>query len=143
MLNSYNYVYNNQESNMLAEIKTTKDKLLAKLNENLTNHIKIYEEAKVGYAKNAKKLLKGKLKEIEVSTAPVRLSFDLKVPENHEKEYRQAISMVEWSDNPEITLTAEQFRKFVLDDWDWSRLFFASNAVYSSTAASGCISRGY
>lgn len=132
----------NGESEMLSEVETNKDKLLQKLKANLENHKKIYEEAKLGYLdkaieacdKQKGELMTGKL---------VNLNINLSPPTSHEKEYKQAIEMLEWSDNQVLRLTAQQFRQYVLDDWDWSRQFFLSNVGYSSTAASGCSTRGY
>lgn len=51
---------------------------------------------------------------------------------SYEKAYDQIIRMMEMSIDTEITLTADQFSSFVMDDWNWKSNFNAVNATYSS-----------
>ena len=41
---------------------------------------------------------------------------------------------VENNINNEITLSADEYKKLVLDEWDWKLQFLAGNALYSATA---------
>jgi hypothetical protein len=43
--------------------------------------------------------------------------------------------MLELHTDDTIILSSGDVRHFVLDQWDWSRTFYATNSVYSGSAA--------
>jgi len=56
--------------------------------------------------------------------------------------YDTAISMLELSEAQNITLTAQTYRQFVLDEWDWMDNWLLSNAAYSKSAADIASAKG-
>lgn len=131
-----------QEDTMNNEVIVKKEELLAKLKSNLEIHQKIAQEAREGYIKKTQEVLAAKLKLAEAGEF-VYLNFNLPVPEDHSKEYKQTIAMVEWDTRVQLQLTPSEFKSYILDEWSWDRHSLTTNAFYSSTAASGCMSKGY
>jgi hypothetical protein len=58
------------------------------------------------------------------------LSFRLPAPVNYEREYTTAIAMVEWEVEPEIELSDMDFKRYVLDQWEWGQVFAANTRSY-------------
>lgn len=127
---------------MLTEVTVKKDLLLAKLKDNLLIHKKIAQEAREGYIKKTQEVLQEKLNEANEGKF-VHLSFHLPEPQDHSKEYEQTIAMIEWDTRTELTLDQREFKSYILDEWSWDRNSLVTNALYSSFAASGCLSKGY
>lgn len=109
-----------------------KDTLLTKLRANRATHAKIVEEAKVGYIEKAKKALAARMEEL-ASGKITALHFDLVMPQDYTKEYDTVIGMIEATTQAEITLSVEEYRMFVEDEWEWLGHFLASNTLYSAT----------
>lgn len=138
-------------------VTVSRDKLLKTLEENRTKHVAEYREALVGYKKAAsgaleKQIAKAK-KAIEESAEILlnrieqfdpedplknqvvvldRFSFNLEVPQNHERSYDVAIAMAQWEEGDTIELKQSEFQCFVLDDWDWKEQFLNVTKVYNS-----------
>lgn len=123
-------------------ITVPKEQLLAKLRDNMANHLKVVQEAKAGYIKAAEKAILAKLDELR-SGSIVALQFSLHMPESHIKEYKTAIRMLEWTTDTEVALTTEEFRSLVEDQWDWYSRFLSSNAAYSGLAAGASAAAGF
>lgn len=122
---------------MNAPVKVSKASLLKALEDNLAEHQKIVQEAKAGYRDKAKGLLQERLDKV-VSGQPFDLSFNLGAPQDHSTEYKNAIEMLRWSLDQEVTLEPSDFKALVLNQWSWQRQFLAGNSLYSATA-SGCL----
>ena len=93
----------------------------------------IVNEARAGYIEKAKKALLEKLEELKAGK-PIHLSTGMIPPPEYLSAYDTAIQMLEWTSDPVITLTATEFRQFVMDEWDWLDTFLSSNSSYSNTA---------
>lgn len=118
-----------------------RDRLLAVLRENKEQHIAMHAEAREGYIQKAMKALELRMLELRDAHV-VSLDFKFRPPQNYEAEYDTAIQMMEWNENDQVTLTAEEFRCFVLDDWDWTSNFLYSNSPYSSSTRRYAMSKG-
>ncbi|MNK09880.1 hypothetical protein D3C87_278640 [compost metagenome] len=112
-------------------------KLIEQLKNNLVTHIKDHEEAVVGYQVKlvadlekallvAKSLHSSKLAEVK----PVRFDF----PRSYEKEYIDAIAMLEWSVGENIELDQTTFKQYVQNEWAWSQSFELTNTMYKAAA---------
>ena len=53
-------------------------------------------------------------------------------PVNATKEYERAIRMLEMTTRENVELTADEFRNYVEDDWEWSREAKTINSMYLS-----------
>ena len=119
------------------EILVDRDELMAKLRENKSAHIENYELAMDGYAQEIEERALALVHSIEINGAlrvdlsPIK---NLSRPTSNAKVYEQVIEMLEWSQDEKITLSSEQFRAWVKDDWDWLESWRRANSVYVSKA---------
>jgi uncharacterized protein YbcI len=118
------------------DIIADKKEVLSKLEENLTRHQKIVVEARSGYVEKARKALEDRLEKIKNGKL-VSLQFNLSAPQDYSDIYRIAIKLLNMDQSSTVKLTPKQFRNLILDEWDWTDQFLATNAAYSATAAMG------
>ena len=123
------------------------DDILITLRTNLEEHREIVEEARAGYLKKARAALDKKLLQLREGQI-VALSFSLQPPQNHSKEFRTVIKMLELHkaafdaepSNKEagrkatIELKADDVQRFVLNDWSWMDNFLTLSSAYSEKA---------
>jgi len=128
-------------NNIKMTMNFSREELLAKLRENAANHKKIVEEARAGYVEKAKAAVAAKLDELKAGKV-VALSFHLAPPQDFSEVYKTTIGMLDMSKDETITLTADEFRQLVQDEWDWTDNFLVSNRVYSETAGSAARQKG-
>ena len=62
----------------------------------------------------------------------IQRSVTLTEPSNHAKDYDRVITMLEMSVDDTITLDAQAFDRYVMDNWDWSRFALATNTAYAA-----------
>jgi hypothetical protein len=117
-------------------MKTTieKQKLLNILTDNRTKHQTAFAEALEGYRKAA-------IAELEKALEAARHGdfyferLHLIRPLNYTGAYDRAIRMLELNIDNEIELEESQFENLVLDKWNWSRQFAATNKAYAISGA--------
>lgn len=132
--------------------------VLTALRDNLLEHQEIVEEAREGYLSKCCDALEKALLRIASRLTQVKdgevlemrpIHFNnLTPPEDHSKEFRTVIKMLELhkaafdaeSGNAEeqatIQLKAADVQKYVLNDWSWMDAFLHSNSMYSEKARS-------
>lgn len=101
------------------------------LEENQARHEKLYTEAVEGYLDAARKRLEdylGQLRDGKVRSVAVHLE----APRNHVPEYETVIGMLRLHAGDKIELTADEYRMFVEDEWDWMSSWLVNNALYSA-----------
>lgn len=111
------------------------------LRENKETHKTIVREAREGYVEKAKKALLAKLDRLK-SGEIVGLAFSLTVPQDYTHVYDTAIKMLELHMEETVTLNGSQVRCLMMDEWDWTDHFIATNAGYSGTAREVGIKKG-
>jgi len=125
----------------MREVKIRCDDLLVKVRENRTKHVKEYDEAVAGYkdaAKDAVQKAMERLQEridyLEAGEVLVlsAIHFDLKVPQNHAKDYDQVIAMLDMCVDDKLTVRADEFACYVMDDWDWTSEFKNVTQFYNN-----------
>lgn len=107
--------------------------VLERLRENREKHAKIVAESRAGYVEKAKLALLSKLDDLKKGKVAA-LSFSLRPPADHTREYDTLIEMLELHTDQTIALNADEVRQFMLDQWDWTSDFLHQNAFYSGTA---------
>ncbi len=121
-------------------VRVKKDELLAILRENRTKHVAEFNEAADGYKEAAAAKVTEVMEELKAKIEGLKsgemielavVSFDLAVPRSYEKSYNQAIRMMEMSVDEVIELPQDEFACYVMDDWDWMRMFKLSNSRYA------------
>lgn len=114
-------------------IRAKKEEILSRLRANRETHAVIVAEARKGYVEKARESLRERLDQL-LNGKIVSLSFSLEPPQDHSDVYDTAIQMLELATDDVIEMDSTQVRTLVMDQWDWSRHFLASNAQYSATA---------
>jgi hypothetical protein len=116
-------------------IKASTNAVMAALVKNRSAHAAIVKEARQGYVSKAQMVLTQKLSELAAGKV-VALSFSLRVPVDQTKVYDTAIEMMRLHTEETVELDAGQVRNLMLDEWDWTDQFYATNSMYSGMAAS-------
>lgn len=111
-------------------VKVNKTDLLAKLREQRTAHKAEYDEAMVNYRVKAVEELRARLAKIEAGEK-VDLAFTLLKPLEYLDSFDEAIAMLEWEQDDTIELDQQDFKRFVLNKWEWQRQFMAATSAYN------------
>jgi len=110
--------------------------LLAKLRTNRAAHVADYEESAAGFQNLCVIELRKRARKIaaEKMDGPRQhwMTFGMRPPVNHERDYTQLIEMLEMAQETEIKLDGSQFRQWVQDEWEWKNEFEATRALYAS-----------
>jgi hypothetical protein len=112
------------------KLQVQKAELLETLKTNLIKHETEYKAARLGYRNALTSKLSDMLSQIEVGKE-VETKIDLPKPRNHGSDYTRVIRMLEMSIGDSITINEEQFRQYVMDDWDWRQDFTTTVTRYS------------
>ncbi len=107
-------------------------KLLARVEENLTNHRQRFEEAVEGYKLKTIEILEDHIERI-LNNAPERVVVALDWPEDHSSDYERVIEQLKWSKDAVLELNEQEFAMYVLDQWGWQAGFSKTYAMYSSS----------
>lgn len=119
----------------MERIKVNKTELLSILESNRSKHRQIFEEACDGYQRTVIKELEAQLKRAKEGIRRSML-INIPAPVDQTREYDRAIAMLKMSVEAEVFLSEQDFRSFVLDDWEWKQKFLTSSRSYSARAAS-------
>ena len=112
------------------KVEVSKDELLLKLKENKKLHIAEFKETQEEYndaciLKIEQILLEAKKRPISVNT-----SIHLSPPQSHIKDYEDIIGMLEFSTQNTLEITMEEYKSWVLNEWEWRRSFAATKMSY-------------
>lgn len=116
----------------MEKITVNKADLLAKLEQNRTDHRGIFEEALDGFAREAEQELNLRLTQLREGLRR-DLVIRKPVPTDHTNDYDRAIAMIQMSIGETVTLDEQDFAQYVMDDWGWQGQFL-SNTYGSGTA---------
>lgn len=115
------------------QIQIRKHVLSEKLHENLKKHVHEYAEALEAY-KKAVVVYHDALAEMARNTPTSMPYYDPPIkPSSYAHEYENAIEMLSYEAGDVVTITRENFKHFVQDDWQWKRTFtdtIGKNAGY-------------
>jgi hypothetical protein len=123
-------------------IKCKVAELVSTLKVNRENHTRLVKEAREGYVTRAQEELTRKLGLLKEGKI-VALAFALKVPKDFTTVYDTTIGMLERHTEPEIEISADEYRHLVEDNWDWTRDFIGSNSAYSKSTQDYGSSKGF
>ena len=115
-------------------VKIKRSKLIGILTENRDVHADELQKALVGYRNLVVKEL-DKMLEAAKTGGPIVTSMNLRPPQDHTEDYDQVLAMLDLSVDDDITLTNEEFRWYVLDDWGWSKFAKFTNSSYAVGSA--------
>lgn len=113
-------------------VKVLKTKLAEILKANRADHRDIFLKAQEGYREAVIQLLDEELKSARTGKDVQIVRFiSIVQPEDHTKDYDRVLAMLDVSVDETIEITAEEFRNFVQDEWQWSRSWVASASNYT------------
>jgi hypothetical protein len=110
-------------------IRVNRDELLEALRKNRAAHREMFERAAVGYRKRAIEELDASLQDAKAGKK-IRRSIGLVEPMDQTKDYDRVIRMLEMTVDQIVTIGAQEFQQYVMDDWSWKEQFTTSNAAY-------------
>lgn len=113
----------------ISSVTVKKDRLRDRLNSYRLIHLKAFEKAIAGFRLAAAKILNERIVEIREART-TNLFVNLDVPESRVKDYDDALTMLDWWEGDDVELTQDQFRAYVLDEWDWSDHVMTINSRY-------------
>jgi hypothetical protein len=117
----------------MRDVKVNVASILKRIKANREEHLKIVEEAWVGYIKNVTAEL-SRMHNAFKEGRRFRAYIGLTAPQDHTKDYDAVIDMLESSTEAEIMLNQQDFRAYVRDEWSWMGQFLHSNSAYSLSA---------
>lgn len=121
------------------KITVNRSDLIAVLKTNLEKHRVEYEEALNEYYAQLVKDLSKALKHVKKTTDVRSLkNFQLanQFPLSHEQDYLEIIGMLEASVDDTITIDADSYRAYYLDNWSWKSMFEMTKKSYIGSALS-------
>lgn len=112
----------------MKSVTVKKDQLLDTMRANRDQHREEYIEARKKYQQKAVEELRARLARAE--DGDIDLVFDLPKPVDYTESYEDAIQMIEWEIDGDITLDHQLFQRYVLNKWEWQQVFAAATRSY-------------
>jgi len=115
------------------------------LKKNKKRHAKIVKEARRGYIERAEKILNNDNQQLDKDVLLKRTCTalgSLELPQDYTDVYDTTIQMLELHQEETVEMTGEQVRCLMMDNWDWTRHFIATNSKYSVEAINYATEKG-
>lgn len=107
------------------------DQLLERLTSNLSQHQAKVELAQQRYREQVVAELQQRLSDGRAGRPiDVGVFGRMPVPRSFAHEYEQAIEELRWHTGDTVEITSRDFRRYVLDKWEWEQQFHASSSAY-------------
>lgn len=117
---------------VINKVKIEKSILLRELKANLENHTVEIEELRVARRDEIEERLQDVLQNIEIDVKyQPEAQYHFPYVVDHSADYERAIAMIEMSSDDIIELEEVQFRRLVMDEWEWTSEFKQMAATYS------------
>lgn len=110
-----------------------KDELLEILRENQARHRAVFEAALEGFRTEAQRQLNLTIDAIRKGSRRT-VYVRLEAPEDHTRDYRRIVRMVEMHQDDTITLSEEDAACYIEDDWAWKRAWLANSGSYAAAS---------
>jgi len=127
----------------MKEVTVDRKVLLKKLKVNRAKHVKTFEKAYENYVKTLKARVKKIAESCEEWDASKRskrkfdldASVNLNAPQSYECEYNTVVEMTEMSVDDTVTLSQQEFKYYIQDEWGWKHSFSSMASNYSTLAS--------
>jgi len=116
----------------MEKVNITKSALLEKLKENRIVHEKEYTEMMEIYHQKVIEGLEDLLQRARSKESNPKTSLNLDVLISYLSEYDMIIGMLEMCTDEEFSITQNEYKKYVLNKWDWSNRFDMLKSTYVS-----------
>jgi len=118
---------------MSRTVTVSKDALLKALRGNRDVYSRQLISAIDGWVEAARKRLSAELSKLDEDDAAMDLNFnDIAEPNDYTAEYDEIIGMFELEVNAEVSLSQDDYRRFILNKWDWSGHWERQFMAYTS-----------
>ena len=114
-----------------------KRRLVETLTANRAKHLAAYLEAADGYRTEAIAFYEQALRDAPtaaVQAIPRGLPPSMVMPVSYVADYDRALRMLDFAIDNQIELDEDAFRNLVMDEWQWTERFAASNSLYHGKA---------
>jgi hypothetical protein len=114
-------------------ITVPRQKLIATISGNRERHIRAHDKAVKGWrSKQIETVQRASVKAMRNARAgrQVSLVVSLPKPSSYVKQYDRVLGMLRMDTSPTIKLTAQDYDRFVKDEWEWSNEFANSTIGY-------------
>ena len=111
-------------------VTVKREELLTKVRTNRDAHRTLFLKAQEGYRKLVIEELDWMLADAKAGRSISR-SINLAEPVDHTADYDRILAMLEMSVDDTISLSAQEFNQYVLDNWELSRLASYTNQSYA------------
>lgn len=115
----------------MKDVKVRKAELKAKVQLNRDAHRDVYLTAMDGYRQTVVDWLNEQLDKAQ-NGKPFVTWLQEPMPEDHTDDYDVVLSMLDMSIDETITLTLDEYRRYVMDDWGWKEGFTATASKYGA-----------
>ena len=107
----------------MKNIRAKKSDLVTILRRNRTLHEETFAAAILGYTAEATEKLRRKIQSVLSDPEGTNLYFSIEKPINSIAEYDRAIRMLDMEIEDTVTLSQDEFARYVDNDWEWSSTF--------------------
>jgi hypothetical protein len=114
-------------------VNIRKDEFIDKVSANRATHRAAFEKALEGYQKILVRELEGRIADVKAGRQ-IEHYIRLPEPADHTDDYDRILAMAEMSVDEVIELDADDFARFVMDQWDWKQNFAETAAYYEHAA---------
>lgn len=111
-------------------VKVSKSELRERIQTNRDAHRAVYDKAMDGYRKAVVAFFETQLKRAQDGKQFVTY-FREACPSDHTADYDNVLDMLDMSVDGEISLSQQEFRQYVRDDWGWKQEFTATASNYT------------
>ena len=116
----------------MKQVTVSKPALMETVTRNRLAHTELYEQAMQGYWET----LAAELRDLLIGAQDHDDEYVYHVrshpPESHAEDYDRVIGMLSMSVDDTITLTAEEFAQYVMDQWHWKQDFVRMSSAYTA-----------
>jgi hypothetical protein len=106
-----------------------KDQLAERITTNRDAHREVYEQAMSGYRRAARDFFEEQLTRAERGR-PFVTYFNEPIPEDHTADYDALLDQLELTPEDQVTLSTNEFRQYVRDEWGWKKEFMTTAENY-------------
>lgn len=114
----------------MREVKVLKEELLIKLRQNRDKHEETYKDAMDQYRRDMEAVLFGMIDDMR-EKKEIKHFIEMDVPECHLDDYDGIIGLLEMSTDIYVDLSDYEYKRYVLDRWDWQESFAKNTSSYA------------
>jgi hypothetical protein len=116
----------------LRTVTVDKAKLIETVEKNKEFHAKEYEETWAEYVKAIRKALDVVAEQARDNVVNLAELNSLPKPRSYVDDYEEALEILRWEVGEQVELDRDEFKNYVLDDWNWKAGFETSKSTLAA-----------